>query len=242
MPANLKAVQSRIKSAKNTKKITKAMELVSAAKMRKALDAATRTRAYAQHMRDVLHRLAYLDTSLTGLLTIRPVKKVLVITISSNRGLCGSFNANVFKTTRKTLLDTEALKKVINAEGDIIEDATNEDVDISIIGIGKKTAWFAKKFQYPLIGVYDELTEQPSFEDVAGIARTVMSGFETGAYDKVLIAYTAFRSSLVQEPMMRQILPVPREILSSFSGKKGYSVSKNETEQFALEPDPATIV
>ena len=97
MPLNTKAIRRRMKSIGNTKKITKAMEMVSAAKMRRAVEAATRARAYAQQARELLGRLSAADLSAVPVLERRPVSRMLCVVVSSNRGLCGSFNANLMR-------------------------------------------------------------------------------------------------------------------------------------------------
>src|SRR3989344_4853372 len=99
MAVSTKAIKNRIKSVKNTKKITKAMAMVSAAKMRRAVEAVLNTRVYASLAKQLMEQMSQINNGQYALLQVRPVKHFLVVLVSSNRGLCGSFNANVFKKT-----------------------------------------------------------------------------------------------------------------------------------------------
>lgn len=212
MAINTKAIKNRIKSVGNTKKITKAMEMVSAAKMRKSVEAALNTRTYAVMARELMHHLATVEKQPTyALLSERPVKNLLVILISSNRGLCGSFNSNVFKKTLSALKDVQNITKHYTESGkDILPE---KEVNVSIIGIGKKSAEFAKRNGYNLVAVFDNLSEAKSFDEIVPISKMFMEDFKKARYDKVLVAFTDYKSSLNQEPKLRQLLPVsPHEI------------------------------
>ncbi|PIT86686.1 MAG: F0F1 ATP synthase subunit gamma, partial [Candidatus Magasanikbacteria bacterium CG10_big_fil_rev_8_21_14_0_10_43_6] len=130
MAVNTKAIKGRIKSVTNTKKITKAMEMVAAAKMRRAVDAALATREYAIIAKELLDNLAYLDEPTIPILQVRPVKKVLAIMVSSNRGLCGSFNANLFKKAALVLRDTDSLAQHRSLDGVGVMPDGNIELDI----------------------------------------------------------------------------------------------------------------
>lgn len=187
MALNTKAIKTRIKSVKNMKKITKAMELVSAAKMRKTVAAALATRTYARLVDELLKRLSNVGGK-TPLLEVRPLKKALVIVIGANRGLCGSFNANVFRQAQKLCLAT--------------------DVPIDILAIGRRSATFAKKYNRPLTAVFENLGDKPTFEATLPVVKMALDGFLKGEYDKVYVVYTHYKSSLAQVPKVAQLLPV----------------------------------
>lgn len=232
MAINTKAIKNRIKSVGNTKKITKAMEMVSAAKMRKSVEAALNTRTYAVMARELMHHLSKVEKKPTyDLLIERPVKNLLVILISSNRGLCGSFNSNIAKKTANALKDVQALAThhVMGGE-DILPD---KDVKINIIGIGKKSADFAKRNGYNLVAVYDNLSEAKSFDEIMPITRMFIEEYKKGNYDKVVVAYTDYKSSLAQEPKLRQLLPVSapdiEEMLSGLA--KNEDAKKQELKE-----------
>lgn len=206
MPVNTKAIKRRIKSVGNTKKITKAMEMVSAAKMRRAVEAALDTRTYAQLAQELLVKLSKVQKDKLPLLALRPVKRLLVILITSNKGLCGSFNSNIIKKTAAQLIDPKNIGKHRIQNGDIIEPSSEMSVDV--IGIGKKGAQFAKKMGYNLIASYSDFSDTPGFNDIYPIAKLVIGKYEQKHYDKIVVAYTDYKSAISQIAKLRQVLPV----------------------------------
>lgn len=254
MPVNSKAIKLRIRSVNNTKKITKAMEMVSAAKMRRAVDATLRTRPYAALAHTLMQKLSKTEAADLPLLSVRPVKKMLVIFIASNRGLCGSFNSNIMKKMAKVLADKAnvATHRIPGFE-DVRPAA---DVQIDMIGIGRKSVTFAKRQGLPLTSVYENLGERPQFEDVLPICRAAIDGYVRGEYDKVIVAYTDFKSSLVQEPKVRQILPISEHDLEKMEGTieavaehKGTPEGDEDivaetfvADDYVYEPDAASIL
>jgi F-type H+-transporting ATPase subunit gamma len=207
MPASTKVIKTRIKSVKNTKKITKAMEMVSAAKMRKAVDATLSTRLYAARAFELMQRLSELQEPDYPLFSKRPVKKILAVLVSSNRGLCGSFNSNISKFAGAMLSDIDNLAVHRNQSGDV-HIAPEKNVSIDILGIGRKSAVFAKGHDLNLIEVYEGLTDKPDIDSVVPISKSIIEHFCSGTYDKVVVVYTHFESSLSQVPKVRQVLPL----------------------------------
>lgn len=249
MAISTKAIKGRIKSVKNTKKITKAMEMVSAAKMRRAVEAVLNTRMYAGLAKDLMHQLGTLrEKEKYALLKIRPVQNFLVVLVSSNRGLCGSFNANIFKKTQLLLNEKHSISqhRISGAENILPEG----EVNIHIIGIGKKSAAFAKKHGYNLVAVFDELGEKPSFEEIIPISSMMIEAYKTGQYDKIAVAYTDYRSSLVQEAKMRQLLPISEHDIEKMTEQfhtdnpSQQEVAQDDypMERYLLEPNVDTIV
>lgn len=241
MAVNSKAIKQRIKSVKNTKKITKAMEMVSAAKMRKAVGAALNTRLYATLARELLENLARRSEVESPLLATRPVNKLLVILVSSNRGLCGSFNANLFKKTFALLRDKANVSR--HRVAGVKDIAPSTTIDVDLIGIGKKSAWFAKKSGHKLVAAFDGLNERPAYTDVLPISQMAMSGFTDGTYDKVVVVYTNYKSSLVQEVKMRQLLPISGPDLEKMLADLPVEPAKLDVdpEQYMFEPDLETV-
>ncbi|HEY0029709.1 MAG TPA: ATP synthase F1 subunit gamma [Bacteroidia bacterium] len=194
--ANLKEVRNRIVSVSSTQQITSAMKMVSAAKLRRAQDAITQMRPYASKLKEILENLsASLDSSDGVYSKQRPVKNVLLIVITSNRGLCGGFNANVLKAASR--LAREEYK----------------GCNVSVLCIGKKAADYFKKTEYGIIGsdmprglneLYDELT----FVNVAPVAEKIMQVFVAGQFDKVELIYNQFKNAAVQITTTEQYLPV----------------------------------
>lgn len=220
MAINTKAIKNRIKSVTNTKKITKAMEMVSAAKMRKSVEAALNTRMYATMARELMEHLSQVEKKEDyPLLQMRPVKNILVVLVSSNRGLCGSFNSNITKKAALVLKNKEEIGRHRIEGGEDIKPL--DDVNIHIMGIGKKSADFAKKQGYNLTAVFETLTESRSFDEVIPISRMIMEDYIKGTYDKVVVAYTDYKSSLTQEPKIRQLLPISSHDLDKMLAEIG---------------------
>jgi F-type H+-transporting ATPase subunit gamma len=232
MGLNQKAIKTRIKSVQNTKKITKAMEMVSAAKMRRAVDATLATREYADLARGLLRHLSNIDDPDFPLLEDRDVKNILVVFVSSNRGLCGGYNSAIAKTTKNALIE-------------LVDTGTK----VSVVGIGRRSVGFAKKNGYDLPVVYDAITDNPSLDQVLPIANFCIEEFERGTYDRVFVAYTDYRSSIVQEPRIAQILPISRISFDDMDRKLGanedsmeHQIESVAIEEYIFEPDLETVV
>ncbi|MBT3817049.1 MAG: ATP synthase F1 subunit gamma [Candidatus Magasanikbacteria bacterium] len=247
MALSTKAIKTRIKSVKNTKKITKAMEMVSASKMRKAVDAALNTRMYATLASELLEHLSGIDEPNIPLLEKRPIKKVLMVLISSNRGLCGGFNGNILRKSVELFKDKEDLATHKIKSGEEAIDVL-EDVEVEVLGIGKKSAAFAKKYDLPLIAVFDELSEAPSFEDILPISNMINNSYLDKTYDKVVIVYTHFQSSLVQTVKVRQALPVTNSEIEEMIADVSKDTDKEKKEdsfpieQYIFEPGLDSII
>lgn len=218
--ANLKEVRNRIVSVSSTQQITSAMKMVSAAKLRRAQDAITQMRPYASKLKEILENLsASLDSSDGQYSKQRPVKNVLLVVITSNRGLCGGFNANVLKAASK--LAREDYK----------------GANISVLCIGKKATDFFKKTEYGIIGsdmprglneLYDELT----YVNVAPVAEKIMQVFADGQFDKVELIYNQFKNAAVQITTTEQYLPVQAPPVTD----------KKQSGEYIFEPSKEFIV
>ncbi len=230
MAVQTKAIKGRIKSISNTKKITKAMEMVAAAKMRRAVEAALATREYAVLAKELFDKLAYLDNPQVPLLQTRPVKRILAILVSSNRGLCGSFNANLFKRSAELLSDTKSLSRH-RIQDDLAEERKDK-IKIDLLGIGKKTAVFAHRYGYDLKALYDDIGEKPRYQDVLPIAKGIIQEFCGGAYDKVVLLYTNYINSLNQTAKVRQLLPISSIDLEKMIQSAGKDLSPSASLSF----------
>ena len=194
--ANLKEIRSRITSVNSTKQITSAMKMVSAAKLKRAQDAIVQMRPYAEKLKEILGNLsASLDVSENKYGAPREVKNVLIVVITSNRGLCGGFNNNVIK--RANLLITNEYK----------------DQNVAVLSIGKKASEFYKHTTYNIKAsdfpkhlneVYDNL----SFANVSKIAENLMRHYVDKSIDKVVLVYNKFKNAAVQELVAEQFLPI----------------------------------
>ncbi|CAI8240290.1 MAG: ATP synthase gamma chain [Formosa sp. Hel1_33_131] len=187
--ANLKEIRNRIASVSSTMQITSAMKMVSAAKLKKAQDAITAMRPYADKLTELLQNLsATLDAdSGSKFSEQRDVKNVLIVAITSNRGLCGAFNSNIIK------------RAMVVAE--------SYDANVSVVAIGKKANDALSK-NFEIISnqspVFDDLT----FDNVAEIAEMLMAQFESKAFDKIEVIYNKFKNAATQEIMTEQFLPI----------------------------------
>ena len=189
--ANLKEIRNRISSVSSTMQITSAMKMVSAAKLKKAQDAITAMRPYSNKLTELLQSLsATLDADSGSKYAVqREVKNVLVVAITSNRGLCGAFNSNIIKQTNVLINDVYG------------------DKNVSILAIGKKANDAFTKQKRVIAnksGVFDDLT----FDNVAAIAELLMEKFVEGEFDKIEIVYNHFRNAATQIIMTEQFLPI----------------------------------
>jgi len=189
--ANLKEIRNRITSIKSTMQITSAMKMVSAAKLKKAQDAITAMRPYSSKLTELLQNLsATLDSDASGAYsTQREVSKVLLVVITSNRGLCGGFNSSI-------------TKKVIAT---IQEKYNNASVDL--FTIGKKGTDVLSKTQ-TVIATRNELFDALTFDNVAAVAEELMEMYTDGAYDKIEVVYNQFKNAATQIPQVEQFLPI----------------------------------
>ncbi len=247
MPVNTKAIKRRMRSVNNTKKITKAMEMVSAAKMRRAVEAAVNTRTYAVMARQILDLLGQADPSVFELLRLKPVEKILVVLVSSNRGLCGSYNANMFRKARGLLQHKKGLAyQPLGLEAD--EKPRDIEPEIHIIGVGKKSADFARKNNYPLIAVFDTFGDRPTFADILPLTRLVREEYIKNSYQKVMVAYTDYKSSLTQEPRLVQLLPVNIRDIETILDRLGKNEPHHDPngqldlEEYLIEPDLTEMI
>ena len=218
--ANLKEVRNRIKSVSSTQQITKAMKMVSAAKLKRATNAIVQLRPYATKLNEILTNLSStLEEGVSVFTQEREVKKVLLVVITSNRGLAGAFNMNVIKATNN----------LISAK----YSAMHQNGNLSIIAIGKKAQDFYEKRQYNVLGNNNEVFNALTFENVAAITQSIMDAFVEGTYDKVEVVYNQFKNAGMQILTTEQLLPVPKAVKSD---KK-----ENKTD-YILEPSQAEIV
>lgn len=199
--ANLKEVRDRISSVKNTQQITKAMKMVSAAKLRRAQEAITQMRPYSnkldEMLRNILSNLEGDAVSAFG--QERPIKRACLVVVTSNRGLCGAFNSNVIKAALETL------------NGKFAEVHKNGKLTIACIG-KKGFEYFSKRYASSarIVDDYVNLFDDLSFDNTKEIPQKLMAGFEEGRYDAVEVSYGQFKNAAVQYAVNAQFLPVPK--------------------------------
>ncbi|HYG84003.1 MAG TPA: ATP synthase F1 subunit gamma [Verrucomicrobiae bacterium] len=190
--ASIRQLKTRIRSVKNTRQITKAMELVAASKMRRAQDAAQATSLYARSAFELLTHLAARDvTDDHPLFTQREIKTRLIVVVTSDKGLAGAYNANVFKRYVQLL-------KADDAAG-----IRNET-----LAIGRKGAQFVTRLKdTEIVGAYEGLPDQPNGAEVRAIMATILDKFTSGQVDAVDVIYTEYINSITQEVTSKRLLP-----------------------------------
>ncbi len=193
--ANLKEVRNRIVSVTSTQQITKAMKMVSAAKLKRATNAIVQLRPYADKLREILANVsASVEEGSSPYVVERKPNKVLVIVVSSNRGLAGAFNTNVIKKANQ-LIQTKYEEQ-------------HRAGNVSIVAIGKKGHDFFARRQFNVIGNNNELYQNLDFEHTSKITESIMKGYASGEYDRVEVVYTQFKNAAVQFLRSEQLLPL----------------------------------
>ena len=189
--ANLKEIRNRISSVGSTMQITSAMKMVSAAKLKRAQDAILQMRPYANKLTELLVNLSSsLDSAEGGEFSSeRKINSVLLVPITSNRGLCGGFNANIIKQTLSLINDYK-------------------DNNISILSIGKKSSEYFKNNNYTLISSHDEVFNNLNYESIAHISEDIMHMYLDEKFDKVILVYNQFKNAATQNVMSENYLPV----------------------------------
>jgi len=195
--ANLKAIRIRITSVKSTRQITSAMKMVSAAKLRKAQDKIVRLRPYANKLYEILVGLnqSLADSEVENIYGRQSdPEKILIVVITSNRGLCGAFNTNVIKETRRIISDKYP------------EQYRNNKV--WLLPIGKKGYDFFRKLKVNMLSDQNNLLHDLTFDNVAGVADQIMKSFTNKEFDRVELVYNQFKNAAVQILSHEQFLPV----------------------------------
>ncbi|MDA8657876.1 ATP synthase F1 subunit gamma [Flavobacteriaceae bacterium] len=189
--ANLKEIRNRITSVSSTMQITSAMKMVSAAKLKKAQDAITAMRPYASTLTELIQNLSgALEGDVQNPYTeVREKKAVLIVAITSNRGLCGAFNANIIKKTRQLMTENYANQKV------------------SLLTVGKKGSEILAKTNQ-VVSSHDALFDELTYSKVSEVAQQVMDQFEEKAYDEVVLVYNRFKNAATQIVQTEPFLPI----------------------------------
>jgi F-type H+-transporting ATPase subunit gamma len=192
--ASLKSIKKRIVSVKNTRQITKAMKMVSAAKLRRAQENVVAARPYAKKLGEVLQSLAgNQEGDLHPLLEKREAKKLLLIVVTSDRGLCGGFNSNLCKAGDR-----------------YIKEKQGSFEQISVLTVGRKGYEFLKS-RYTVYKNFSNVISKPNYQTAAMLAQEVIDGFLAGEYDQVELLYNSFRTVMSQDITFQQLLPVVPE-------------------------------
>ena len=220
--ANLKEVRTRIASVSSTQQITSAMKMVSAAKFRRAQNAIVGMRPYARQLGDIVADIDTGDGVQTPYHEVRKLENVLLVVVTSNKGLCGAFNSNVLKQAQARIDEYRA------------HATAEQPAKLAMITIGKRcTEYFGKRFDN-IVGSYDSLLDNNTFDDIANLADSIMEQFCNKQYDRVEIIYNQFKNSLVQILSTEQFLPVVT--------KSGGDTGKASNNDYIYEPSKEAIL
>tara|TARA_B100001093_G_scaffold359060_1_gene343662 strand:+ start:7560 stop:8432 length:873 start_codon:yes stop_codon:yes gene_type:complete len=200
-----KEIRTQIGSIKNTQKITSAMQLVAASKMRKAQERMAATRPYADRILEVIGHMAYANPEYNHLyLDKRDVKRVGYIVVSTDRGLCGGLNANLFK-------------KVVGELGT----HHGNDVEVDLAVIGSKAIGFFRSFGGNVVATAGQVGDQPAVADLIGSVKVMMDAYGEGRIDGLFVVYNQFINTMTQQPTVQQLLPLPKDREDDLSAKLG---------------------
>jgi F-type H+-transporting ATPase subunit gamma len=193
--AGAKEIRTKIASVKNTQKITSAMEMVAAAKMRKAQDRKNATRPYADKMRNVIGHLSHAHPEYRHIfMKERDVSRVGYIVVSSDRGLCGGLNSNLF---RKLVKDIQRQQEA--------------GIQVDFCIVGSKALGFFKRFGGKVLAQATHIGDAPKIEDLFGTVKVMLDAYEKGEIDRIYIAYNNFVNTMTQEPTVEQLVPIVGE-------------------------------
>ncbi|MDP4266659.1 MAG: ATP synthase F1 subunit gamma [Bacteroidota bacterium] len=223
--SNLKEVRIRIASVTSTQQITSAMKLVSASKLKRAQDAILKLRPYSAKLDELLESLVVsLGNDVQEEIVFakqRPVKKVLFVVITSNRGLCGAFNANVIKRTLALIEENYSQQAAAG--------------NVHILSIGRKSSEFFAKKHFKMLDTHNELFDKLAYGNVAPVAEMVMDYFVSNVYDRVEIVYNQFKNAAVQILTNEQFLPVKMVDIKEVK-------DKDRNADYIFEPDKTIVL
>lgn len=219
--ATLREVRRRIASVTNIAQITRAMQMVAASRMKRAQDAILAARPYSDELRDALARVAAaVDAEVDPLLARRPVRRIGLVVVTTDRGLVGSLNANATRAVLRHVAESAS--------------GGEDPVEVSAVTVGRKGRDALRRAGVPVAAHFAQLGDRPTFADVTPIARLVTEDFLAGTYDRIEIAYSTFINTLSQRPVIRTVLPVERP-----------SMGEQETEtndEYLFEPSAEAVL
>ncbi len=187
-----KEIRTKIASIKNTQKITRAMEMVAASKMRKTKDRMQATRPYSIKIGKIIKHLAQANPEYKHpYLIVRDVKRVGIILVSSDRGLCGGLNSNLFRKTLSQLIEWD-----------------KANIEVDVCTIGSKASGFFSNLKVNLVGQVSKLGDAPHLQDIAGVIKIMLDAYETGRIDELYVVSNEFVNTMTQRPTIEQLLPV----------------------------------
>ena len=226
--ANLKEVRTRIESVNSTKQITSAMKMVAASKLRKSQNAIMSLRPYAEKFSEMLEQTTVSGQQSTVFSEVREDGKILIIPLSSNKGLCGVFNANVIRATMN-LIKEEYQEKYDNKQ-------------VDILCVGSKVEEALKFKKYNVIGNHNELLDDLTYDNAAVFAERLMKDFEDKKYDKIIFVYNQFKNAATQILVTEQFLPISYQQSAVSSQQSAVSSQQTAGSEFIFQPNKEEIL
>jgi F-type H+-transporting ATPase subunit gamma len=223
MPGNLKEVRNRIKSVSNTQQITKAMKMVSAAKLRKATERIIQMRPYSNKLREMMSNIVSGADVKISLAEEREIKKVLIVVMTSDRGLCGAFNANLIKLAKRTIQEKFSRQA--------------QSGNVTVMTIGKKGNDHFKRLPFAVNSEFTGLFTRLNFEESAKATDWILNEFTLGHFDAVDLIYSQFKNAATQVLTDETFLPIPKSI-----GMDSVSNTKTKKADFIFEPHKDEII
>lgn len=223
------------------------MELVAASKMRKATRAALATRSYAVLAREMMNKLSQMKgLKHNPLMKAQKVENILLVLISSNRGLCGGFNANIYKKTIEQIKNVEKIA-IQRSFGERINPTVGKKINLGAITIGKKGERIMRKLGVNVIASFHNFSDTPSLVEAAPIAKIIKEEFIKNNFQKVAVIYTDYISAITQKPTIRQVLPISPldlEKMLKFLGDRSFEneIAEEKPIEFIFEPSPKLIL
>jgi len=210
-------IKTKIKSVQNTRKVTRALEMVSASKIRKAQERMKASGPYARMMRQIVGHIAKAKTDYVNPFMVerKDIKRVGYVIISTDRGLCGGLNSQMF---RRILADMRAWQE--------------KGVQIDLVCVGSKAATFFRRLKVNMVGTVTHLGEQPQLEQLVGVIKVMLDSYEAGSLDRVFLCYNDFVNTMVQKPTQDQLLPLPASD----------SLESKHSWDYLYEPDAPTVL
>jgi len=228
---NLKEVRIRIASVKSTQQITSAMKMVAASKLRRAQNAILKMRPYAAKLKEILQNLsASLDSGDVNIYAeVRKPEKILLVVITSNRGLCGAFNSNVLRAASQRIQNEYA--------------SQYKSGNVSVLTIGRKATEYFTKRDYTVVSSHDSIFDSLTYDNAAAIATSVMDAFAAKVYDKIEIVYNQFKNAAVQQLAIEQFLPIeaPAENVTAVSKTNVDYIFQPSKEEIVTELIPKSL-
>ena len=225
--ASGREIKTKIKSTQNMRKVTRALEMVSAAKIRRAQDLMKASRPYARSMRKVIAHVAQASTDFSHpfLIQRENVARVGYIVVSTDRGLCGGLNSNLFRRLLPAVAEWQ-----------------QRGVQVDVVAIGQKAISFFRRIKsVNLIGSVSHLGEKPTLEQLVGVIKVMMDAYSANGLDRVFLAYNDFVNTMTQKPTIDALLPLPA-VAAEMEGAAGVKLEQSHDWDYIYEPDAQTVL